>query len=112
MQVHDPAFDGEILYEWQPKAPADVKANGNPMDMKFAQYTQPAKGDVYPWAYGFRNPFGCHLTIEDELFCTDNGPNQGFGGLIEGFRVVRGVEEPKLLGGDPNGKGVWSLTLC
>ena len=71
---------------------------GNPQDMKFASYTKPASGDVFVWAAGFRNPFDCHLTIEDELFCTDNGPNKGFGGLIQGFAPnPEGFLLPKLI---------------
>lgn len=68
-------FDGEIEYEWQAQVPSSVTAGGDPMDMRFAEYTQPSKGDVYPWAFGLRNPFSCHLTLEDKLFCSDNGPN-------------------------------------
>lgn len=59
--------------------------------MKYAQYTQPAKGDVYHYAYGLRNPYSCHLTLDEELFCSDNGPNAKFGGMIGGYNIKDGV---------------------
>ena len=53
--------------------------------------------DVTLYATGTRNPFDIYVSPQQLVFATDNGPNGGFGGAIEGYDDENQL--PKLMAG-------------
>ncbi len=62
--VHDPGFDGNIVYS-------------PPFD--YSNSVQQTSGDVSPYAVGLRNPYDIVFHSNGRLYNTDNGPNGGYG---------------------------------
>lgn len=72
-RLSEPGFNGAIAYvETVGGAPND--------DQRFGEIVDVAPGiDVEVQASGLRNSFGLVYTTRGKLYCTDNGPNIGFG---------------------------------
>ncbi len=73
--MSDPLFNGAIQYY---ETGTDPQVINN--DQVFGDIVSVVNGvTVYPFAMGVRNSFGMVLTTDEGLYCTDNGPNSGFG---------------------------------
>lgn len=72
-QLSKPGFNGAIGY-------VETATGAVNMDQTFGAEVDVAAGvDVEVFAAGFRNTFDLTLTPEGLIYCTDNGPNLGFG---------------------------------
>ena len=65
VRITDPDFDGTINYI-NPDSPQDAI---------------PQNGFIETYATGFRNPFSIAMTTGGDYYCTDQGPNCGFGNV-------------------------------